>query len=755
MNELEKTLAAFVQQAKEAIAKENYTLAKDRLLNAQKCALLQAKAATGAVRDKALATAKGLKALYDQIEAKAQAADLASAIDNAPKAPAAHKAPAAPKAPADNGNADEGTGNAGSGAYTPPKRNDALSPLYLSDYIGQPDAVLAVRDMITAARLKNAAMQHLIIYGSHGLGKTTFSKIIANELQVGFTEINVTKITPPDMIAILKKLQPRQILFIDEIHTLPLNVAESILYSAMQDGRITYTVGRGSAAKTETVELVPFTLVGATTELGKLAKPFTQRAVTVRLHEYTDEVLAGIIQSSFKKLGVTISAERALTISKRCRNNPRIANNNTKRISDKALVRYAKLNHIEDPGAFSSVEKIRALNIEINDAVIEEFFKENGIDEYGLEGGDRELLKLIIHRYNGGPVGIDTLARAMNESNNVIAQKYEAYLIKKGMLRVDKDGRVAMALAYKALGLPVPPEKEDQVLKDTTGTGGFSGNAGNNNDTTLENKPNTPPAPNGNAPKRTVNEKRSVTVYNTPDDRRCRKVEELIVYPANVKTFESGSLDEMFPDVEQPFEAEVTHNCELELNFGTHTRTLICDSKLECNFASAMAGVGFMHDIKAQTLEIPYYSGALANRRYFPDFVVKDFKDRIVVIEMKNFMMLSYHLNIDKYEELKRYCETAGYGYAEIAKEYDAEDYVSVEMLKNAPVNRDLEAFIIARIEENGTQKGDPTFREADLTEYCETHGRVERRDVYTVLLNNRDLKNVDRVGNDIKITLN
>jgi hypothetical protein len=422
-----------------------------------------------------------------------------------------------------------------------------------------------------------------------------------------------------------------------------------------------------------------------------------------------------------------------------------------KRISDKALVRYAQLNNLTSSGALDSPDAIRRLGIEVNDRVIEEFFKENGIDEYGLEGGDRELLKLIIHRYNGGPVGIDTLARAMNESNNVIAQKYEAYLIKKGMLRVDKDGRVAMALAYKALGMPVPPEKQDQVLADTTGTGGFSGN----NSTTPENKPSTPPAPGGDAPKRTVNEKRSVTVYNTPDERRCRKVEELIVYPANVKTFADASLDEMFPDVEQPFEAEVTHNCELELNFGTHTRTLICDSKLECNFASAMAGVGFMHDIKAQTLEIPYYSGSLSNRRYFPDFVVKDFKDRIAVIEMKNFMMLSYHLNIDKYEELKRYCETAGYGYAEIAKEYDADDYVSVEMLKNAPVNRDLEAFIIARIEENGAQKSDPTFREADLAEYCETHGKVERRDLYTVLLNNRDLKNVDRVGNDVKITLN
>jgi len=729
MNEMEMMLTTFVSQAKDAIKNEQDDVASERLVNAQKCALLLAKKFEGSAREKYLASAKSLKALYEQVLAKS------ASVKNTPTAPTAPTA--APSAPVTGGAPQKdsagssaparASGNEG-GAYVPPKRNDALSPLYLSDYIGQPGAVMAVRDLITAARLKNAAMPHLIVYGSHGLGKTTFAKIIANEMRAKFTEINVSKINPAEMIAILKKLQPKEILFIDEIHTLPLLVAESILYSAMQDGRITYTVGKGQFAKTETLELPPFTLIGATTEIGKLAKPFTQRAIQVRLEEYTDEVLSGIISGSFYKLGVKITPERALVIAKRCRNNPRVANSMVKRISDKALVRYAKINNLETFGAFDSVDAIRKLGIEVSDQVIAEFFKENGIDEHGLENGDRELLRMIIHRYHGGPVGIDTLARAMNESNNVLAQKYEAYLIKKGMLRVDRDGRVAMAAAYEALGLPVPPEKRGEQAGEKE--------------------------PAATEEKKSKYDKRTVIVSHVAEELKCKKVEDLIVYPSNVRTV-SESLDELFPDVEKPYEAETRHLCELELDFDTHKRILICDSFLESRFATMMASVGFLHDIKAQTLEIPYISQELANRRYFPDFVVKDNKDRIAVIEMKNFDMLSYHLNIDKYEHLMRYCEQKGYGYAEVAKEYDADTYVSVEMLKSAPVDRELEQFIIERIEKNGNETGEGMFREKDFADYVAAHGKTDRKKLYTVLLNNRALKNVDRIGNDMKIVMN
>lgn len=734
MDELEMMLSTFLKQAKEAVASESYDVAMERLVNAQKCALLLAKRSVGAVREKYIATARSLKEFYENVSMKNDikkcgAANNAPPANNAGGGATPNTPPKQPDAPRNVSGGGTGNTSGGGKKVGSIDRNDALRPLYLSDYIGQPQAVMAVRDLITAARLKNTAMPHLMVYGSHGLGKTTFAKIIANEMRANFIEVNATKITPAEMIAILKKLQHKDIVFIDEIHTVPTIVAESILYSAMQDGRVTYTEGKGSEAKTQTLELPRFTLIGATTEIGKIAKPFVQRAIQVRLEEYTDEVLSGIITSSFYKLGYKINPERALVIAKRCRNNPRIANNTVKRIADKALVRYVQINNINPDSDFSTPEAIRKLDIEIMDGVIEDFFKENGIDENGLENGDRELLRMIILRYKGGPVGLDTLARAMNESNNVLSQRYEAYLIKKGMLRVDRDGRVAMAAAYVALGMPVPENK-----REDNGVGGET------------------PAP--EEEKKPKWEKKTLVVSHVPEELKCKKIEDLIVYPENVKTV-TESLDDLFPDVEKPYEAETKHLCELELDFDTHKRLLICDSFLESRFARAMGSVGFLHDIKAQTLEIPYISQELANRRYFPDFIVKDYKDRIAVIEMKNFDMMSYHLNIDKYEHLKRYCESNGYGYAEIMKEYDSDTYVSVDMLMRAPVNHELEAFIIERIEKNAAETGEAMFTEKDFEDYIAEHGKTDRKEIYTILLNNRGLKNVDRVGNNMKIKLN
>lgn len=718
MEDLTISLSAYIKKANAAMDRGEYDTAKNCLLHAAECALLLAKGSVGIKRDKYLETYQSLKKMLTRIaDKKAESRpsvrdDKTSYITPAP--------PSTPKNPSTSnvGGFPVNKGESSERKPAQPKRNDALSPQYLSDYIGQPQAVTAVRDLIRAALLKNTAMPHLILYGSHGLGKTTFSKIIANEMRVGFTEVNVTKINMAEMIAILKKIQPKDILFIDEIHTLPLVVAESVLYSAMQDGKVTYTEGKGASAHTETFELPPFTLIGATTEIGKLAKPFIQRAIQVRLEEYTDEVLGGIIVNSFFKLGMRISQENGLYIAQRCRNNPRIANNTVKRISDKALVRFAAINNLNSFGTFGSVDAIRKLNIEIERKVIDEFFEENGIDEYGLEKGDRELLKMIINRYQGGPVGLDTLARAMNESNNVLSQKYEAYLIKKGMLRIDREGRVAMPQAYRVLGLPVPEgleeKKEEPKAKE-------------------EDKPNG------------KWEKRELVAAHVQDLLKCEKVEELIVYPPNVQTFE-GDLNDLFPDVEQPaVEEEPRHKCELEIDFDTFKRTLICDSFLESRFARCMAAVGYLKDIKAQTLELPYISQALANRRYYPDFVIRDYKDRLAVIEMKNFNMMSYHLNIDKYEQLKQYCESNGYGYAEIMKEYNADNYVSVEMIKNLPVNTQLEEYIIQTVQ----NKGEFTLKD------LEGYGEATKTEIYTILLNNRRLKNVDKVGEDVRILLN
>jgi hypothetical protein len=319
------------------------------------------------------------------------------------------------------------------------------------------------------------------------------------------------------------------------------------------------------------------------------------------------------------------------------------------------------------------------------------------------------------------------------------------------------------------LGLPVPDGLVEKVKEEEK----KDENQDNGNNTPPEN--NTPPAENHNPPinhmppekkapwernekeeeeKRSKYEKRTVSALPFVEELKCEKVEALIVYPENTVVVENN-LDELFPDVEKPYESDTVHACELDINFRGFTRNLICDSFLESRFAQMLAQVGYVTDIKAQTLEIPYISQELANRRYFPDFVIKDYKGRVAVIEMKNFEMMSYHLNIDKYEHLRRYCEALGYGYAEIMKEYNAETYVSVEMLRAAPVNEHLMQYIYAKIEENGQRTGEGMFTESDFDAYKREFGELDRKAIYTILLNDRRLKNTDRGGKSFRIIMN
>lgn len=723
----ELLLSSHIKKALAASDAKDYDAAQKSILQAAECALLLAKKSTGKKKEDYFAKYKDLKKMLESVTAKKSAAAKSS---DAPKAPEHDDNFVAPEK--DPPQSDEsGKEHEKEPAANKPPKSDSLAPKWLSEYIGQPQAVTAVRDLIRAAGLKNSALPHLILYGSHGLGKTTFARIIANEMHVGFTEINVTKITATEMIAILKKIKPRDIIFIDEIHTLPLIVAESVLYSAMQDGTVTYTEGKGKFARTQKLVLPPFTLIGATTEIGKLAKPFTQRAIQVRLVEYSDEVLGGIITNAFYKLGMKISGELGVYIAKRCRNNPRIANNTVRRISDKALVRYAAMNNLKEAGSMSTPEAVRKLGIEVTQNVVDDFFDENGIDEYGLEKGDRELLRIIVTRYNGGPVGLDTLARVMNEANNVIAQKYEAYLIKCGMLKIEREGRVVMPLAYTALGLPVPDNADCR-----------------------QDKPDEPEKTDDDEEKKSKYDTRKIVACKVPDERKCEKIDELITYPENAGEFEQ-SLDELFPDIEKPYDAETKHLCKLEIDFGEHKRMIICDSFLESRFATSMAVSGYLRDMKAQTVELPYVSQELANRRYFPDFVTKDQKGRIAVIEMKNFEMVSYHLNIDKYEMLKNYCIAHGYGYAEVMKGFGSDRYISAEMIKALPKNEKLERFVIDRIEQNGNESGEGVFTKADFADYVAQNGATDVTELYSILLNNRALKNIDRSGNEIRIVSN
>ena len=716
MDNLSISTANYVKAAREHFSKGDYSAARQNLLHACECTLLLAKKSSGEEREKHLSTFKSLKQFLYSVDERIAAVSKKSSIASSPSLSA--------ESPSEKPQGNNMYNDTAPSA--PPQFVGSLSPRRLTDYIGQPQAVTAVKELIDAALLRGSALPHIILYGSHGLGKTTFAKIIANEMGANFIEVNVSNINAQGMVTIFKQLKARDILFIDEIHTMPLQVAESVMYSAMQDGRITYTEGKGSTARTETLDLPPFTLIGATTEIGKLAKPFIQRAIQVRLEEYSDEVLAEIIKSSFYKLGMKADDDISLKISHRCRSNPRIANNTVKRISDKALVRYASLNNIRDRGVFGSVEEIRKLDIPITEGIVDEFFNENGIDEFGLEKADRELLRIMITRYGGGPVGIDTLARAINESNNVISEKYEAFLIKKGMLKIEREGRVVMPEGYRAMRLPVPEGLSEKLSS--------------------EEKKST----SQNSEKY---EKKKISASKHQDAFKCERIERLIVYPESVK-IDTTPLDLLFPDVERPLEEMSKHPCELEIDFGDKKRLIICDSFLESRFASALAGVGYIQDMKAQSLEIPYISQQLATRRYFPDFVIRDYKGRIAIIEMKNFETACYHLNIDKYEKLAEYCESNGYGYAEIMKDYNAEEYTSIDAISKRPINRRLEEFIFEAIESNG-KVGEAAFGLKDLDVFNEKHGKAEKADIYAILLNNRRLKNIDRGGTNLKIILN
>lgn len=788
MADLKTLLSDYIKQAGQATQSKDYSKALDCVLHARECALQLAKQSYAKQQKDYLSNAESLKEIAQTLTLKIKL-DLPSGPASPKREEPKQETPDSPRDirgslgglpdflrpdyRPDSSNSAYPSLDRLSGDPVPssapaakpadpvpvpadpvrqPQQNDSTSPQYLDDYIGQPQAIKAVKDLIGAALLKNSALPHLIVYGSHGLGKTTFAHIIANEMKANFVEVNVSKITVPDMVSILKKIKPRDVIFIDEIHTLPLPVAESVLYSAMQDGKVTYTEGKGGDAHTEVLTLPPFTLIGATTEIGKLAKPFIQRAIQIRLQEYSDEVLGNIVTAAFHKLGMVISEENGLYIAKRCRNNPRVANVTVKRITDKAIVRYAAENNVRAAGSFDSVEAIRRHGIEVTLPVIDEFFQENGIDEFGLERGDREFLHLIIDRFNGGPVGIDTLARAMNESNNVLTEKYESYLIKKGMIKIEREGRVAMPEAYRALGLPVPKGLEEKMRAEEP-----KGASGPAPEPPASPAPEPVPAPAPepeHARKENSPERKTVLANSVPDELKCSKIEKLITYPENVKIV-GQSLDELFPDVVRPMESECNHVSEIEADFGQFKRTLVCDSNLESKFAMGLLMVGYVQDIKSQTVEIPYISQELATRRYFPDFVILDYRGRVSIIEMKNFDMVSYHLNIDKYDALKQFCVRNGYGYAEVMKANGAEEYTTVEELASAPVNAHLEQYIKDTIARKTTAAEKGCFTNDDLSVYIAQNGPVDRAEVYTILLNNRRLKNIDRSGNGFKIVDN
>ncbi|MBQ6413108.1 MAG: Holliday junction branch migration DNA helicase RuvB [Ruminococcus sp.] len=314
--------------------------------------------------------------------------------------------------------------------------DNPLRPKTLDDYIGQDKAKENLRVFIEAAKKRGESLDHVLLYGPPGLGKTTLSAIIANEMGVNIRITSGPAIEKPgDLAALLTNLNPGDVLFIDEIHRLSRSV-EEILYPSMEDFAIDIITGKGQMAASYHLPLPKFTLVGATTRAGQLTAPLRDRfGVVLRLEMYTPEELAQIITRSAGILNIKIDEEGALELASRSRGTPRIANRLLKRVRD-----------------FSEVISDGVITLEVAQTALERL----EIDELGLDQNDRRLLDTMIRYYNGGPVGLETIAAAIGEEAVTIEDVYEPYLMQIGFLARTPRGRCVTAAAYQHLGYKVP-----------------------------------------------------------------------------------------------------------------------------------------------------------------------------------------------------------------------------------------------------------------------------------------------------------
>lgn len=308
-----------------------------------------------------------------------------------------------------------------------------LRPQLLDDYIGQEKAKEILKVYITAAKERGEALDHVLFYGPPGLGKTTLAGIIANEMHVNIKITSGPAIEKPgEMAAILNNLQEGDVLFVDEIHRLNRQV-EEVLYPAMEDYAIDIMIGKGASARSIRLDLPKFTLVGATTRVGMLTAPLRDRfGVIHRLEFYTVEELKRIIARSAKVLDVGIDDAGATALARRSRGTPRLANRLLKRVRDFAQVKYD--GYITEDVANYALDLL-------------------DVDKCGLDQTDRNLLMTIIERFDGGPVGLDTLAASLSEDSGTIEDVYEPYLLKNGFIQRTPRGRIVTDLAYAHLGI--------------------------------------------------------------------------------------------------------------------------------------------------------------------------------------------------------------------------------------------------------------------------------------------------------------
>ena len=327
----------------------------------------------------------------------------------------------------------------------PDEAERALRPETLDDFTGQAEARANLDVFIKAAKRRGRAMDHLLLYGPPGLGKTTLAQIVARELKVNFRLTSGPVIAKPgDLAAVLTNLEPRDVLFIDEIHRLS-PVVEEILYPALEDFGLDLVIGEGPAARSIRIDLAPFTLIGATTRLGLLSTPLRDRfGIPMRLEFYTEEELSRIVERAARLMKLDAAPDGVAEIARRARGTPRVAGRLLRRVADFALV--------EGDGRVSKALADRALH-------------RLGVDEKGLDGADRRYLGMIAEHYGGGPVGIETLAAALAEARDAVEDVVEPYLMQAGLVSRTPRGRMLTHTAWRHLGL-TPPHPKNELFEE-------------------------------------------------------------------------------------------------------------------------------------------------------------------------------------------------------------------------------------------------------------------------------------------------